>query len=962
MPKRDVIVVGASAGGIEALTALLSRLPEDLDAAVLVVVHMPAQGGPALRQILGRAARLPVGLAADNEPLRSGRVYVSVGDFHLLVGAGRVYVRQGPRENGYRPAIDPLFRSAAVYYGPRVIGVVLSGNLSDGTAGLLAIRRQGGLAVVQDPDDAVYDSMPNSAIEEAGADHVVPAEQMGELLARLVAEEIEVADPTADRVLTTEVRLMEAGDPGEVHPGRPSPWPCPDCNGVLWEVEDGPVLRFRCRVGHAWSAESLLAQQADGVEGALWMALRALEDRPPPSPTGWWTAPSATAARSARRATATSWRAWPTASPSCAASSPPHRRGAPGPRPSRRGLAPPWRGTVGRVPDEAVTPGGPGVELVLRYLRESRLFDFTGYKRGTLTRRIDRRMQQVGAPDYDGYVDYLQVHPEEFEQLFNTILINVSSFFRDPDAWDALAATVIPEILQRHPSGPIRIWSAGCSTGQEAYTAVMLMTEHLGVDAAKDRLKVYATDLDNEALDRARQAEYSSREMESVPEELRDRYFRPSGNGFAFSADLRRSVIFGRHDLLQDAPISRTDLLICRNTLMYFNADVQSQIVNRLHFSVAEHGYLFLGKVEMLGQSDLFQPVDARYRIFQKVDRTSLRARLLAMAGRPGAASPEDARIIDLAFELRANPEILLDSGGMVLAVNARARELFGIGLEAVGRPFQDLELSYRPVELRSRIDQVRAEGRVVELDEVSRWTPSGELTYLDIKIVPLVLDGQNLGVVIAFVDVTRHRQLQQELEQTHRELEVAYEELQSANEELETTNEELQSTIEELETTNEELQSTNEELEAMNEELSSTNEELQAINDELRDRTAEVDQVNAYIESVLETLDASVIVVDGAMQVRVWNGRSFDMWGLRSDEAEGRSILALDVGFPVDVLAAPIRACLQGDDPGVPVEMEALSRRGQKLRCTARVAPLRGPERDVQGAIIIISDRDAAR
>jgi two-component system CheB/CheR fusion protein len=608
--------------------------------------------------------------------------------------------------------------------------------------------------------------------------------------------------------------------------------------------------------------------------------------------------------------------------------------------------------------DQALDENG-GIERVLQYLREARLFDFTGYKRGTLTRRVLRRMQQVNVETYDAYIDFLEVHSEEFEQLFNTILINVSSFFRDPDAWEVVRNTVVPDIAARHPSSPIRVWSAGCATGQEAYSMVMILAEQVGADVVKDRVKVYATDLDNDALERARQAEYTPREVESVPPELLEKYFRPSGNNFAFANELRRSVIFGRHDLLQDAPISRTDLLICRNTLMYFNADVQAQLIHRLHFSVADHGFLFLGKVEMLNQSDLFQTVDAKQRIFRKVNRTSLRARLLAMAGRTvaGTEPVEDDRVVELAFELRANPEILLDAGGIVLAVNSRARELFGVGIDAIGRPFQDLELSYRPVELRSRIDQVRAEGRVVELDEVSRWTPSGELTYLDIKLVPLAVEGQQLGVVITFVDVTRHRQLQQELEQTHRELEVAYEELQSANEELETTNEELQSTIEELETTNEELQSTNEELETMNEELSSTNEELQAINDELRDRTAEVNQVNAYIESVLATLDASVIVVDQAMQVRVWNGLSFEMWGLRTEEVEGRNFLTLDLGFPVDALGPPIMACLQGESRGEPIGLDALSRRGQRIRCSARVAPLRGASREVEGAIILISE-----
>jgi two-component system, chemotaxis family, CheB/CheR fusion protein len=610
-------------------------------------------------------------------------------------------------------------------------------------------------------------------------------------------------------------------------------------------------------------------------------------------------------------------------------------------------------------PRSPATPD-PGIEHVLRYLRDARLFDFTGYKRGTLARRIDRRMQQAGlaAGDYDAYVDYLEVHPEEFELLFNTILINVTSFFRDPDSWDLLRKSALPELLERRREGPIRVWSAGCATGQEAYSAVMLLAEELGREAVKDRVKVYATDLDSEALEYARQATYTPREVESIPPELLERYFERTVGGYVFTAELRRLVIFGRHDLLQDAPISRTDLLLCRNTLMYFNSDAQAQLVSRLHFSLAEHGFLLLGKVEMLNQGDLFQAVDPRHRLFRKVNRTSLRARLLAMAGRGAApAVIDDERTVELAFEQRASPEILLDAAGTVLAVNARARELFGVGTDAVGRPFQDLEVSYRPVELRSRIDQIRAEGRMVELDEVARWTPSGDLTYLDIKLVPLQADGQHLGVVITFVEVTRYRQLQEELEQTHRELEVAYEELQSANEELETTNEELQSTIEELETTNEELQSTNEELETMNEELSSANEELQAINDELRDRTTQLNQVNSYIESVLTILEASVIVVDRDLQVRVWNGLSYEMWGLHPQDVEGRSFLGLNIGFPVDDLGPMIRACLSGQDRTEPQIVDAVNRRGQPIRCLARVAPLFGTDRAPEGAIVLISE-----
>jgi two-component system chemotaxis response regulator CheB len=280
MPTRDVVVVAASAGGLEALQALLAGLPGDYAGVLLVVSHIPAQSGDALPKILDRATSLTVANARHGERLRGGHVYVASPDHHLLVGDGHLHVRRGPRENGHRPAADPLFRSAALHFGPRVVGVVLSGTLSDGAAGLVAVRRQGGVTVVQDPGDALFNGMPLSALEAVAVDHVLAAAQMGPLLAALALEDVSsrVAEP--DATMRQEVSLMEGNhEPVRNHPGRPSPWPCPDCNGVLWTVEDDDIFRFRCRVGHAWTADALVEAQASEIEFALWAALRALEDR-----------------------------------------------------------------------------------------------------------------------------------------------------------------------------------------------------------------------------------------------------------------------------------------------------------------------------------------------------------------------------------------------------------------------------------------------------------------------------------------------------------------------------------------------------------------------------------------------------------------------------------------------------------------------------------------------------------
>jgi two-component system CheB/CheR fusion protein len=243
-------------------------------------------------------------------------------------------------------------------------------------------------------------------------------------------------------------------------------------------------------------------------------------------------------------------------------------------------------------------------------------------------------MQTLRIERYGDYLDYLEVHPEEFIQLFNTILINVTSFFRDMAAWEFLAAEVLPRLIAgKQPYEPIRVWSAGCASGEEAYTLAIIFAEALGQESFRQRVKIYATDVDQEALVQARQASYSARDLQPVPSELRSTYFEAVGNRFVFRPDLRRAVIFGRHDLVQDAPISRLDLLVCRNTLMYFNADTQSRVLARFHFALNDTGVIFLGKAEMmLTRANLFNPVHLKHRIFMKVAKPTLRDRLLIVA------------------------------------------------------------------------------------------------------------------------------------------------------------------------------------------------------------------------------------------------------------------------------------------------------------------------------------------
>ena len=605
-------------------------------------------------------------------------------------------------------------------------------------------------------------------------------------------------------------------------------------------------------------------------------------------------------------------------------------------------------------------------EALLEYLKRSRGFDFTGYKRPSLMRRVSKRMEAVAVDSFADYQDYLQVHPEELAFLFDTLLINVTRFFRDEESWEYLKAEVIPRIIEsKKPTDQIRVWCAGVASGEEAYTIAMLLSEHLGPKQFTERVKIYATDIDEDALNQARMASYGAKQIETVPADFIKKYFEQSDSRFTFRKDLRRCVIFGRHDLVQDAPISRVDLLTCRNTLMYFNADAQAKILVHFHFAINDQGILFLGKSEMLlTHTNIFTPLDLKRRLFIKAPRLNLRDRLLIMAHNASEGETNNianhVRIREAAFETNRVAQIVLDQNGLLVLANQEARAQFGIIPKDIGRPFRELEVSYRPAELRSRIEKAYAARQLVTMEEVEWPLPPAEMRYLDILITPLISElGTILGVSIIFNDVTSNKLLQDELQFAKQKLETAYEELQLTVEEEETTNEELQSTNEELETLNEELQSTNEELETMNEELQSTNGELETINEELRQRTAELNQVNDFLESILSSLRVGVIVVDAGMHIQAWNHRAEDLWGLREDEVAGRHLMNIDIGLPVTELRQSVKDCLSGEQDYQEVKLKALNRRGHRIECTIICTPLKNRLTGIRGAIMLMEEQE---
>jgi two-component system CheB/CheR fusion protein len=554
------------------------------------------------------------------------------------------------------------------------------------------------------------------------------------------------------------------------------------------------------------------------------------------------------------------------------------------------------------------------LDTLLEFVRDARGFDFTGYKRASIERRVAKRLAEVGVESYDDYIDYLQLHGDEFVDLFNTLLINVTGFFRDPATWEYLAEHVVPRLVEtRPPDSPIRIWCAGAASGEEAYTVAMVFARVLGDDGLRERVKIYATDVDEDALDAARHGAYAPRQVEDVPPEALERFFERSGQRYVFRKDLRRCVIFGRNDLVQDAPISRIDLLVCRNTLMYFMAETQSQILRRFHFALGADGVLVLGKSEMLiTHTELFTPVELKWRVFRKVLRPALRDRVRVMVADNGAGRAVAENLREAAFDISGAGHVVLDESGALVMVNDTARRMFNIGVSDFGRLIQDLELSYRPVELRGHMETIRRDPRAIDVPAIP-WRAGNQERFLDVRVAPLLADGVLLGISVSYLDVTDNHRLEQDLAESRKDVEQAYEELQS--------------TVEELETTNEELQSTNEELETMN--------------DELRHRTLELNDINSFLETILTTIGLAVAVLDGRQHVQIWNGHARELWGLTPEEAEDQHLFSLDIGLPFEKLKAPLRACLNGDSEREEVTVEATNRRGKTFQCRVTCLPL---------------------
>src|SRR5438067_6488791 len=581
-------------------------------------------------------------------------------------------------------------------------------------------------------------------------------------------------------------------------------------------------------------------------------------------------------------------------------------------------------------------------------------------------------MGQLALPDYTTYVDYVRANPSETNQLLDTILINVTEFFRDPEAWDVIANSILPFLLKRLRTGDsFRAWVAGCSSGEEAYSLAILVAEFFGPRITEFDIKIYATDVDDSALNTARRGEYPAERLRRVRPEWRHKYFS-SATLPRVHRDIRRMLIFGRSDLAQDAPISHVQMIVCRNVLIYFDSITQMHILTPLHYALDPGGILFLGKSQSkLSNSTMFKPVDSRWRIFRKNHAEEGREIRRSSSSRkdepmtPNEKSPREEELARVKLYYSALLEVLepgifsLDGNDVLLTENKSALALWGLsGSKLVGQHIAESALASRCPELVQRLEEShRNPGKQVKFDCAVKVDDGQHMLAVSIRPVNGE-NGQRAGSLIYAEDISHREKLQTTIEQ----LEATGEELQSANEELETTNEELQSTNEELETTNEELQSTNEELETTNEELQSLNEELENMNEELEERTTELNQLNSRYAETLQSMPWPVVMIDRQEKIQLWNAAAQRVFGVGAT-----SVVGVDLDhLPIDseVRKTIVRRCRSVMEKG-----KTSILREQRVRIDhevdafdLHVSPVSRGDGGMEGVLIMFGPAEAPR
>ena len=740
-PQTPITVgIGASAGGLEALSQLVAGLDPDSPIAYVILQHVSPSHRSMMADILGRETALDVENMTDGTVPRAGCIYVVPASSVAVIQDGAFQLTEMLQDGSPKPPINEFLSSLATEKGEGAVGIVLSGTGSDGTVGLRAIQAEGGITMVQKPETAKYSGMPMAAIEAGVGDYMLSPEEMAERLVNLA-------------------RLHPLGE----------------------------------------------------------------DDLPQPT-----------------------------------------------------------------------------LDRLVGMVQEKRQIDFSGYKTGTLARRIKRRVVATGSGTVANYLEWTDAHPEELDLLVRDILISVTAFFRDPESFRALEELVGAICEAKEDGAEIRVWVAGCATGEEAYSIAIQFAEALRQQTTTHPIQIFATDIDDEALDVARRGIYPPTALAKVPTELVDKYFQPARDMFEVGKQLRDMVVFARHNLVDDPPFMRTDLIACRNVLIYFDHSLQAKVLKRFHFALNDGGYLFLGRSESIDQGKtLFSEENRQQSLYRKGEGG-------AIASSPQASTPAPApsRSLGGAQQRRQTAERMLDSlvhhMGATAALCDREGNIqhtagdvgrfltfpkgtvrVAIG-EVVIQPFQG-ELIAILHRLGQSDSVIHGEPHQVDNAWWQLWVfleAGHHERHLLVLITPVDVSGAT-AETLPFAPTAEGEAV------------ASDDQTQALREQLATANEQLQSLNEEAQASNEELQATNEELEASNEELQASNEELVSVNDELNTKTAQLTELNEEYQHLYDSLDFPILVLNPNLTLRRLNQEARERFNL-SEAAVGESLASL--------------------------------------------------------------------
>jgi two-component system, chemotaxis family, CheB/CheR fusion protein len=821
-----IVGIGASAGGIPALEAFFSQLPDDTGMGFIIVTHLSPTRESLLHEVLERYTSLPVMVAQDGVRIMPDTVHVMPQNVTLSINQGVLKVTEDDGVHRERKPIDVLLSSLAEDQGENAVGIILSGGDSDGTIGVKAIKEHGGITMAQMPDGAgpKNPEMPESAIASGLIDFAVPAEAM------------------PARLLQIKTMRHQLGD----------------------------------LVPH-------------GEQDALGPDLRRVQMK------------------------------------------------------------------------------------IAKLLRSHSGHDFSGYKDKTFFRRVARRMQVTHVTTLDGYIDLLQSDPAEAMALFRDLLINVTDFFRDVDAFDVLRDQVIPRLFEgRGADETIRVWVPGCATGEEVYSIGILLAEHVQ-QQSRPQVQIFATDIDEPALAVARAARYPAQFIKNLDPVRRERFFTKDGASYVLSKEVRDMCIFSPHSVISDPPFSRMDLVSCRNLLIYLGPDLQRQVIPTFHYALKPGGYLFLGTSESIGQhTDLFRPLDKKHRVFQSLDHGGRRPRLpmaldrmTMVPTRLKGAGGDDASGYQLrqrtdaqVLERHAPAHVVVRKEGDVVFYSARTGRYLEPPRGAPSRQLLDLVRQELRAHLRKALGECIETRRKVVRHAFLHSASGEDGQMVSITIEPL--DGQDRGedlFLILFHPVGDDRTRRERPAgdgaapddgAADRDLNEIRERLQSTIEEYETALEELKSANEELVSVNEEAQSTNEELEASKEEMQSLNEELSTINAELNSKVEELARANTDLENLYDATRIATVFLDAELVIRNFTPAASAFFNLRPS----------DIGRPLTELASVVDYPLMRDhirsvfETGEMVE-HRLHAPGNREHYLVRLVPYRDNDGSITGVVV---------